>query len=90
MQKKSRLLLIIGLICLLVGGYLYFGNDGKSVNEQNIEIATNATNAQDAARQISENNRGEVGGHFVAMFLLGIGGMLTIVSVVGMMKKNPS
>ena len=90
MQKNPKLLLIVGVVCLLIGVYLYFTIDGDVVNNQNLDIARNATNAQDAARQISENNRSEVGGGFVSMFLLGIGAMLTLVSIILMVKKNPS
>lgn len=88
MEKKSKLLLIIGIIALMIGGYLFYSNDGGDVNQQNVEIATNATNAQEAARQIAANNRGEVGGHMAAMFLSGVGGVLVVASVLTMKKKK--
>jgi len=89
MKNKSQLLLIIGVISLIIGGYLYFKVDGNAVNQENVEIATNATSAEDAARQISENNRNEVGGNSVAIFLIGLGGALTVVSIINLVRKNP-
>lgn len=88
MKNKSKLFLIIGIVCLLVGGYLYLSVDGDAVNQQNLEIMQTATNAQEAAQQISANNRGEVGGNALAMLLLGFGAMMTIGSVILMAKKE--
>lgn len=88
MKNKSKIVLIIGVISLLIGGYLYFQVDGDAVNQKNIEILSNATNAEDAARLIAANNRSEVGGNSIALFLLGLGGAMTLVSLVGMFKKN--
>lgn len=89
MKNKSMILLTIGVIALIVGGYLYFQVDGDAVNQQNIEILSNATNAEDAARLIAANNRSEVGGNSIALFLLGLGGAMTLLSLIGLLKKNP-
>ena len=88
MKNKSQLLLIIGIIALVIGGYLYFQVDSDAVNQKNMEIATTATSAEEAAKQISDNNRSEVGGNSVALFLLGLGGVLTLVSIINMVKKK--
>lgn len=88
MKQKSRFLLLIGVVCLGLGTYLYFKNNGDSVNQKNLDISRNATSAEDAARQISANNQGEIGGNSFAMLLLGIGGVLTVASIYNMTKKN--
>lgn len=89
MKNKSVVLLIIGIIALVIGGYLYFQVDGEAVNRENIEIATSATSAEEAAKQISANNQSEVGGNSIAFFLLGMGGVLTLVSIINMVKRKP-
>lgn len=89
MKNKSLILLIVGVVALVIGGYLYFQIDGDAVNQKNIEILSNATNAEDAARLISANNRSEVDGNSIALFLLGLGGAMTLLSLVGLLKKNP-
>lgn len=73
MKNKSQLLLIVGIIALVIGGYLYFQVDGEAVNQKNIEIATTATSAEEAAKQISANNRSEVGGNSIALFFIRFG-----------------
>lgn len=88
MQNKSKVVLIIGIIALIIGGYLYFQVDDDAVNQKNIEILSTATNAEDAARLISANNRNEVGGNSLSLFLLGLGGAMTLVSLVRLFKKN--
>lgn len=88
MKKKSGILLIVGIVCLVIGGYLYMKNNDGSVDQNNIEIQRTATSAEDAARQISANNNSEIGGNSGAMFLLGLGGVLTIASIIGMTKKE--
>jgi len=88
MKNKSQVLLFIGIIALAIGGYLYFQADGDAVNRKNMEIATTATTAEEAAKQISASNQSEIGGNSAAMFLLGLGGVLTLVSIISMMKKK--
>lgn len=90
MQNKSKLLLIIGVLALLISGFLFMNNDGDAVNKTNLEIATNATNAQDAAAQIAANNQSETGQHMAAMGLLGMGAMLVIGSFVVKKKLDDS
>ncbi|WP_129533855.1 hypothetical protein [Chryseobacterium sp. 3008163] len=89
MKNKSQVLLIIGIIALVIGSYLYFQVDTDAVNQKNIEIATTATSAEEAAKQISANNKSEVGDNSIALFLLGLGGVLTLVSIINMVKKKP-
>lgn len=90
MKNKSQVLLIIGIIALAIGSYLYFQADGDAVNQKNTEIATTSTSAEEAAKQISANNRSEIGGNSAALFLLGLGGVLTLASIVSMVKKKPA
>lgn len=90
MKKKSKYSLVIGLVVLIIGTYLYFQVDGQATNRQNTEIAMTATNAEDAAKQIAANNSTEVGDHSFAMFLLGLGGALTLLSLFRLMRKNSS
>ena len=85
-MKKMKNLFIIGIVSLFVGGFMLFTN--KDSSSENIEIAQNATNAQDAARMISQNNRKELGGSLVGKFLAGFGLSLTIVSAIGMVKAK--
>jgi len=89
MKNKSQLLLIIGIISLVIGGYLYFQADGDAINEKNVQISETATSAEEAAREISANNRKEVGGNSIAMFLMGLGGATVLVSIINMVKKDP-
>lgn len=88
MKKKPLILLIVGVVCLIIGGYLYSRSNNNSVNDRNLEIAKNATSAEDAARQISANNRGEVDGNELAMGLLGFGAVLTLGGIFGMAKRG--
>ena len=57
-------------------------------NENNLQIAQNATSAQEAAQLISRNNRSEVGGHMLGMFLIGLGAALSGASVIGMIAEK--
>ena len=79
-MDKSKLLLIAGIVALLIGGFLFFSNDDDAINKKNMEIATNATNAQDAGAQIAANNQAETTQHMVAMGLFGMGAMLVLGS----------
>ena len=54
----------------------------------NLQIAQNATSAQEAAQLISRNNRSEVGGHMLGMFLIGLGAALSGASVIGMIAEK--
>lgn len=88
MKSKLRTFLFVGLIAFGAGVYLYLSNKSAEIDQQNIEIVTNATNAEDAARQISENNRKDVGGNSIAMFLLGLGGAMVIFSGFSLMRRK--
>ena len=69
-MKKFKRFLIVGIISLAVGLFIVMTN--KDQNENNLQIAQNATSAQEAAQLISRNNRSEVGGHMLGMFLIGL------------------
>ena len=77
-MNKLKILLGIGLLSLAIGGFLTFSS--KNNSQDNLDIAMNATNAEEAAKLISKNNRSEVGQNTLGMALLGFGGGVTVVS----------
>ena len=83
---KIKILLGIGILSLLIGGFLTFSSKNRS--QDNLDIAMNATNAQEAAEMISKNNRGEVGQNTLGMALLGFGAGITAVSVIRLLKNK--
>ena len=85
-MKKFKRFLIVGIISLAVGLFIVMTN--KDQNENNLQIAQNATSAQEAAQLISRNNRSEVGGHMLGMFLIGLGAALSGASVIGMIAEK--
>ncbi len=80
-MKKFKILFAVGIISLAVGQFTIFTN--KDQNDNNLNIAQNVTSAEEAARLISQNNRNEVGGHMLGMFLTGLGGALSVFSAIG-------
>ena len=85
-MKKEKILLVVGIIFLAAGLFLIFTE--KKVSGNNLEIARNATDAYEAARMISQNNRSEVGMHLVGMFCTGFGLVLTAVGGFTFLKKK--
>lgn len=84
-MDKIQSRMLVGVIFLTLGlGLSVFYTDS---NEENMNIALNATNAYDAARQISANNQMEIIINMISMFCIGIGGVLTVVSFF-QLKKN--
>ena len=83
---KIKILLGIGILSLLIGGFLTFSSKNRS--QDNLDIAMNATNAQEAAEMISKNNRSEVGQNTLGMALLGFGAGITAVSVIRLLKNK--
>lgn len=83
---KIKILLGIGILSLVIGGFLTFSSKNRS--QDNLDIAMNATNAQEAAEMISKNNRSEVGQNTLGMALLGFGAGITAVSVVRLLKNK--
>ena len=65
---RMKVILAIGVVSLIIGGFLTFTSGNKS--KDNLDIALNATNAQEAAELISRNNRSEVGQNTLGMGLL--------------------
>ena len=76
----------IGLLSLAIGGFLTFSS--KNNSQDNLDIAMNATNAEEAAKLISKNNRSEVGQNTLGMALLGFGGGVTVVSAIRLLKNR--
>lgn len=91
-KSRAKILLIVGIIALAAGFFLNYSSNkkGEENNKANIEIAQNATNAQDAARQIAANNQSEVAGNTFGMFFLGIGGAMTLLSIIMLVRKDPN
>ena len=85
-MDKIKILLGIGILSLVIGGFLTFSSKNRS--QDNLDIAMNATNAQEAAEMISKNNRSEVGQNTLGMALLGFGAGLTAVSVIRLLKNK--
>ncbi len=85
-MNKEKKLLIIGLILLVVGLGLKFANPDK--NEENLAIMQQATNAQEAAQAIASNNQGEIAGNALAMFLMGLGGAMSVVAGIKVFTKK--
>ena len=83
-MNKIKVLLGIGIISLVIGVFLTFNSKSKS--QDNLDIAVNATNAQEAAELISRNNRSEVGQNTLGMALLGFGCGVTVISAVRLVK----
>ena len=83
---KLKILLGIGILSLVIGGFLTFSSKNRS--QDNLDIAMNATNAQEAAEMISKNNRSEVGQNTLGMALLGFGAGITAVSVIRLLKNK--
>ena len=85
-MDKLKILLGIGILSLVIGGFLTFSSKNRS--QDNLDIAMNATNAQEAAEMISKNNRSEVGQNTLGMALLGFGAGITAVSVIRLLKNK--
>ncbi len=85
-MDKLKILLGIGLLSLAIGGFLTFSS--KNNSQDNLDIAMNATNAEEAAKLISKNNRSEVGQNTLGMALLGFGGGVTVVSAIRLLKNR--
>ena len=85
-MNKLKILLGIGLLSLAIGGFLTFSS--KNNSQDNLDIAMNATNAEEAAKLISKNNRSEVGQNTLGMALLGFGGGVTVVSAIRLLKNR--
>ena len=85
-MDKLKILLGIGLLSLAIGRFLTFSS--KNNSQDNLDIAMNATNAEEAAKLISKNNRSEVGQNTLGMALLGFGGGVTVVSAIRLLKNR--
>ena len=85
-MDKIKILLGIGILSLVIGGFLTFSSKNRS--QDNLDIAMNATNAQEAAEMISKNNRSVVGQNTLGMALLGFGAGITAVSVIRLLKNK--
>ena len=78
--QKGSTMIIIGIPLLIVGIILYFV--APSFSADNLQIARNARSAMEAAQAISKNNRMELLFNTVGMFLIGMGGMISVFGAV--------
>ena len=76
-MRKDQKIFLMGMLLLIVGLILKFALPDS--NADNIAIAEQAQSAQEAAAAIARNNQGDVLTSSAAMFLLGVGGVLTVV-----------
>ena len=84
---NKKLLLPVGVIVLNIGIAILLLNPDPGA--ANLEIARNATNAQAAAKAISENNQSYTLWYSIGMFCSGLGIALSIVGfIVGFIKKD--
>ena len=76
-MNKEKKMLLIGIVLLALGLGLKFALPDSSA--ENFAIAQQAQNAQEAAQAISSNNQSDILTNSLGMFLLGLGGVLTVV-----------
>ena len=76
-MRKHKKIFLMGLLLLIVGLLLKFALPDS--NTDNLAIAKQAQSAQEAAVAIASNNQGDVLTNSIAMFLLGLGGVLSVV-----------
>lgn len=83
-MNKEKVLLTISIVILAIGIILNFINFGSD----NTEIAQQAMNAQEAAIAISTNNRMDILVNAISLFLIGLGGLLTALTVLKILKNK--
>ena len=76
-MNKEKKMLLIGIVLLALGLGLKFALPDSSA--ENLAIAQQAQSAQEAAQAISSNNQSDILTNSLGMFLLGLGGVLTVV-----------
>ena len=76
-MNKEKKMLLIGIVLLALGLALKFALPDSSA--ENLAIAQQARSAQEAAQAISSNNQSDILTNSLGMFLLGLGGVLTVV-----------
>ena len=76
-MRKDQKFFLMGVLLLIVGLILKLALPDS--NADNITIAEQAQSAHEAAAAIAHNNQGDVLTSSIAMFLLGVGGVLTVV-----------
>ena len=76
-MNKEKKMLLIGIVLLALGLGLKFTLPDSSA--ENLAIAQQAQSAQEAAQAIASNNQSDILTNSLGMFLLGLGGVLTVV-----------
>ena len=85
-MNKEKKMLLIGIVLLALGLALKFALPDSSTD--NLAIAQQAQSAQEAARAIASNNQSDVLTSTIGMFLLGLGGVLTVVGGLKMVSAR--
>ena len=76
-MNKEKKMLLIGIVLLALGLGLKFAMPDSQAD--NLAIAQQAQSAQEAAQAIASNNQSDILTNSLGMFLLGLGGVLTVV-----------
>lgn len=71
MNQRGKYLLYAGIVCLVIAIVILFIIPDPSAN--NVEVMKKATNAMQAAQEISKNNQTSILMHTIGMALLGFG-----------------
>ena len=71
MNQRGKYLLYAGIVCLVIAIVILFIIPDPSAN--NVEVVKKATNAMQAAQEISKNNQTSILMHTIGMALLGFG-----------------
>jgi beta-lactamase regulating signal transducer with metallopeptidase domain len=85
-MSKDKKIFIIGIVLVLLGLALKFALPDS--NADNLAIAQQAQSAQEAAQAIASNNQSDVLTSTIGMFLLGLGGVLTVVGGLKMVSAR--
>lgn len=76
-MNKEKKMLLIGIVLLALGLGLKFAMPDSQAD--NLAIAQQAQSAQEAAQTIASNNQSDILTNSLGMFLLGLGGVLTVI-----------
>ena len=86
-NKKTKALLLAGIMCLTIAFALFLV--GGNSAQKNLSIMRSSSSPSEIAQEVAKNNRNEATVHMLRMFLLGIGGTLTLFSGIVILKEKP-
>lgn len=88
MYKKKMIVILVGIVCFGIG--LTMLKISPDPMEENLEIARQATNAQEAAAAIAANNQKDVFSSTLAYLFVGFGAAMTLGGVLMKAKNRAS